>query len=135
MVSGPVGNVPVPMARAALQQRSFDQDDVAPLQVTARDYTATGIVFRELEDFLAHPDQKDRGLVIRAIQDAAPKYDHFLKQDHKNLRKNDENDWNTLPAFNGVISPDQLIGDLIQTTFTTLPTRRPPDGFMTAGAW
>ncbi|TMO54246.1 hypothetical protein [Pseudoalteromonas phenolica] len=44
--------------------RTFSQDDVTLLLVLVRDYTEMGSVFRELGDFLAHPDKKDRGLVI-----------------------------------------------------------------------
>ena len=44
-------------------KRSFDQDDVALFIVLIRDYTPELSIFRELGDFLAHPDQKDRGMV------------------------------------------------------------------------
>lgn len=44
--------------------RTFCQDDVALFIVLIRDYAPKNTVFRELGDFLAHPDKKDRGLVI-----------------------------------------------------------------------
>ncbi|MEZ8735831.1 hypothetical protein AB4564_11185 [Vibrio sp. 10N.222.51.E8] len=55
--------------------RSFDQDDVAMLIVLARDYTPQRSIFRELGDFLAHPDAKDRGLVIRSFQEIIDFFD------------------------------------------------------------
>ncbi|WP_412499084.1 hypothetical protein [Vibrio furnissii] len=55
--------------------RSFDQDDVALLIVLVRDYTPKGSIFRELGDFIAHPDKKDRGLVIDSYNDIIKLYD------------------------------------------------------------
>lgn len=48
--------------------RKFDQDDVALFIVLARDYMPKNSIFRELGDFLAHPDQKDRGIVLSSFQ-------------------------------------------------------------------
>ncbi|OVE80663.1 hypothetical protein BVY04_05315 [bacterium M21] len=45
----------------------FDQDDVTLFVVLARDYMPMNSIFRELGDFLAHPDKKDRGLVISSF--------------------------------------------------------------------
>lgn len=45
-------------------EREFDQDDVALFIVLVRDYTPKPSIFRELGDFLAHPEQKDCGVVI-----------------------------------------------------------------------
>ena len=56
------------------RHRTFDQDDVALLIVLARGYSDKGSIIRELGDFLAHPDEKDRGIVLRSVQQAA---DHF----------------------------------------------------------
>ncbi|RDL44151.1 hypothetical protein DN730_10995 [Marinomonas piezotolerans] len=55
--------------------RSFDQDDIAMFIVLSRDYTPKGSIFRELGDFLAHPDEKDRGLVIMAFRDVIDFFD------------------------------------------------------------
>ncbi len=49
--------------------RSFDQDDVALFLTVIRDYSEKSSIFRELGDFLAHPEQKDRGLVINSINE------------------------------------------------------------------
>lgn len=70
--------------------RSFDQDDVAMFIVLARDYTPKESIFRELGDFLAHPDEKDRGLVIRGFQNII---DFFDK--------------NTQETFSGAKLPEQ----------------------------
>ncbi|MFH0255892.1 hypothetical protein ACGRL8_02235 [Vibrio rumoiensis] len=70
--------------------RSFDQDDTAMFIVLARDYTPKGSIFRELGDFLAHPDEKDRGLVISSFQDVIDFFDE-----------------NTLKTFDGADLPKQ----------------------------
>lgn len=70
--------------------RSFDQDDAAMFIVLARDYTPVGSIFRELGDFLAHPDEKSRGLVIRAFQETIDFFDD-----------------NTLETFDGAELPKQ----------------------------
>lgn len=70
----------------AYQYRLFDQDDVALLVLMTRDYTPKGGVFRELGDFLAHPDAKDRGLVLSRIEAFAEKIevnpDRAFRADH-----------------------------------------------------
>ena len=50
------------------KNREFCQDDVTLLLVLARDYTKKNSIFRELGDFLAHPDKKTRGLVIDSFK-------------------------------------------------------------------
>lgn len=50
--------------------RSFDQDDVAFFIVLARDYAPENSIFRELGHFLAHPDKKDRGILIKNYNEA-----------------------------------------------------------------
>ena len=57
-------------------ERTFCQDDLALFLVLVRDYTPMNSVFRELGDFLAHPDKKDRGLVINSFK---PIVDYFDK--------------------------------------------------------
>ncbi|MBU2892852.1 hypothetical protein KO495_05885 [Colwellia sp. D2M02] len=56
-------------------ERSFCQDDVALFIVLIRDYTPKNTVFRELGDFLAHPDKKTKGLVIDSFQPIADFFD------------------------------------------------------------
>ncbi|WP_108947180.1 hypothetical protein [Shewanella halifaxensis] len=68
--------------------RTFDQDDVAMFIVLARDYTPKMSIFRELGDFLAHPDKKDRGLVISSFQEIINFFDA-----------------NTLEVFKGIEMP------------------------------
>lgn len=87
------------------QQRSFDQDDVSIFLLMSRDYTKKGSVFRELGDFLAHPEEKDRGLVIKAIEEMVPKIDAFLIDDHKN-QKMGVDDFSNMPMFNGLRSAE-----------------------------
>lgn len=56
--------------------KTFDQDDVAFFIAINRDYTPKGSIFRELGDFLAHPNLKDRGMVIKTLK---PAVDYFEK--------------------------------------------------------
>ncbi|WP_157956780.1 hypothetical protein [Salinicola halimionae] len=58
------------------QNRSFDQDDIALFTVLTRDYSEQGSILRELGDFLAHPDEKDRGLVLKNVKQAASHFEN-----------------------------------------------------------
>lgn len=55
--------------------RNFVQDDVAFFTLLARDYTPKGSIFKELGDFLAHPDKKDRGIVIDSYNEVIELFD------------------------------------------------------------
>lgn len=96
---------------ALYQQRNFDQDDVALLLVMARDYTPKGSLFRELGDFLAHPDRKDRGLLIAEIQRIAPLYEEFLIEDYRLQGEGLRHDYEKGPRFNGITS-EQMANEL-----------------------
>jgi hypothetical protein len=58
-------------------RREFDQDDVVLFLVLVRDYVEKNTIFRELGDFLAHPDKKDRGMIIRSINEMIVKFDDY----------------------------------------------------------
>jgi hypothetical protein len=60
-------------------ERKFCQDDLALFIVLVRDYTPMNSVFRELGDFLAHPDKKDRGLVIDSFKPIVDYFDNNTK--------------------------------------------------------
>lgn len=85
--------------------RRFDQDDVALLIVLVRDYTAKGSIFRELGDFLAHPDDKDRGLVLNSVRIAAAS----VEKDHDQIFYNADF---KPPVFNGMGTLEELMVDL-----------------------
>ena len=55
--------------------RTFDQDDLAIFIMLIRDYTPKKSIFRELGDFLAHPDKKDRGIVIESYDKTISMFD------------------------------------------------------------
>ena len=57
------------------QNRSFDQDDVALFTVLTRDYSDQRSIMRELGDFLAHPDEKNRGIVLESVKQAAAHFE------------------------------------------------------------
>lgn len=48
----------------------FDQDDIALFIATTRDNTEHGSIFRELGDFIAHPNLKTKGMVIKKLTPA-----------------------------------------------------------------
>lgn len=64
-----------------LQERTFDQDDVALFILMTRDYCQKGSALRELGDFLAHPKARDRGLVFSALEASAKIFEEFLEAD------------------------------------------------------
>ncbi|RZT98244.1 hypothetical protein EV681_0020 [Advenella incenata] len=105
------------------QQRVFDQDDVALILVLVRDYTAKGGLLRELGDFLAHPDRKDRGLLITEIHRIAALHDEFLTEEYRLRRNGLEYDYTKLPRFHG-ITRDQLSNELAAVlSFSDVDTR------------
>lgn|GEM_PF-5320700 len=57
------------------RNRRFDQDEVALFTVLMRDYSGHGSIMRELGDFLAHPDEKDRGIIIRSVKEATSHFE------------------------------------------------------------
>lgn len=58
-------------------RREFDQDDVVLFLVMVRDYAERNTIFRELGDFLAHPDKKDRGIVVNSINAIVGDFDEY----------------------------------------------------------
>lgn len=84
--------------------RTFDQDAVSLFLAASRDYTKKGSVLRELGDFIAHPDEKDRGIVINAIEKIIPQFDEYLAK----CRESREfaSDPDKLPMFYGIALED-----------------------------
>ena len=64
----------------AYLRRQFDQDDVVLFLVLVRDYAERNTIFKELGDFLAHPDKKDRGIVINSIKDIVVRFDEYCSR-------------------------------------------------------
>lgn len=86
-------------------ERTFDQDDVALFIVLARDYTKKVSIFRELGDFLAHPDSKNRGIVLESVRHAAEAFD----RDFRKSRTDKDFRW---PAFTGLGTLEDLLAEL-----------------------
>jgi hypothetical protein len=86
-------------------ERTFDQDDVALFIVLARDYTKKGSIFRELGDFLAHPESKDRGIVLESVRNAAEAFE----RDFRKLRTDRDFKW---PAFTGLGTLEDILAEL-----------------------
>jgi len=83
----------------------FDQDDVVLFLVLARDYAQKNSVLRELGDFLAHPDAKDRGLTLDSVDRLA---DHFEQNCKQYFRDRDFQP----PPFKGLGLLTELLSDL-----------------------
>lgn len=90
----------------SFKERSFDQDDVALLIVLTRDYTKKGSIFRELGDFLAHPNEKDRGLVLNSVKSAAASFE-------KECRRYFEDPDFKPPTVKGLGKLEELIEDIL----------------------
>lgn len=52
------------------KDQTFDQDDIALFITASRDDTNHGSIFKELGDFIAHPNLKDRGMAIKNLKPA-----------------------------------------------------------------
>ncbi len=52
------------------KDQTFDQDDIALFITASRDDTNHGSIFKELGDFIAHPNLKDRGMAIKNLNPA-----------------------------------------------------------------
>ena len=91
----------------AFLDRTFDQDDVAQFFVISRDYSQKGSIIREVGDFLAHPNIKDRGIVLNSIKEIMPLFDKEIED----FRNNSVDYWNQ-PKFKGLGSDNDLINDL-----------------------
>lgn len=69
-------------------ERTFDQDDVAFFLVINRDYSPRNSIFRELGDFLAHPDMKNKGLVIDDLSNVTNDFDERTEEYFSTIRVN-----------------------------------------------
>lgn len=85
--------------------RQFDQDDVALFLIITRDYASKGSIIRELGDFLAHPDTKDRGIVLNSVKEAAIDFEENCKHHFK------EKDFQP-PIFKGLGTLEEIATDL-----------------------
>ncbi|WP_296190348.1 MULTISPECIES: hypothetical protein [unclassified Psychrobacter] len=52
------------------KDQTFDQDNIALFITASRDGTNHGSIFKELGDFIAHPNLKDRGMAIKNLKPA-----------------------------------------------------------------
>lgn len=52
------------------KDQTFDQDNIALFITASRDDTNHGSIFKELGDFIAHPNLKDRGMAIKNLNPA-----------------------------------------------------------------
>ena len=52
------------------ENQTFDQDDVALFITASRDDTRHGSIFKELGDFIAHPNLKTKGMAVKNLKPA-----------------------------------------------------------------
>jgi hypothetical protein len=85
----------------AYTSRLFDQDDVALLLVLARDYAPKGTVLRELGDFLAHPQEKTKGIALSCVETLATYFEEHFRRGRSDRETN-------RPTFKGLATDEEL---------------------------
>jgi hypothetical protein len=84
----------------------------------SRDYTPKGSIFRELGDFISHPEEKNRGLVLNSVEAIAEDFDAYIKNG-SNLE-----DRLALKPFEGIGTRDEIFSSLKDTfALANLETR------------
>jgi hypothetical protein len=89
----------------AYTDQLFDQDDVVLFLVLARDYAQQNSILRELGDFLAHPDAKDRGLTLASVDKLANDFEQNCEQYFRDSKFDP-------PLFKGLGQLTDLLSDL-----------------------
>lgn len=86
--------------------RTFDQDDVALFISSVRDYSKPKSTLREIGDFLAHPECKDRGI---SITNFTAILDFFEKNTLETFNNLDIK----APSYSSIGNADEIACDLI----------------------
>ena len=97
----------------SFQKQTFDQDDVALFLMSSRDYSEETSIFREIGDFLAHPNLKNRGIVLQSVKHVMPKFEKLLKDEYRGKDVSSRK-----VIFNGLGTDEEIIRNLEQI-FTT----------------
>lgn len=72
-----------------IESGSFDENDIDNIFMKLRAYSTKFSVFREIADFVAHNDQRDRGLVNQALEHMYLSMRFFLDYQGENKKKLD----------------------------------------------
>jgi hypothetical protein len=94
----------------AYKSRTFDQADVHQFLVAIRDYAPPRRIVREVGNFLAHPEQKDRGILLSSTKSIMDEFDALLVIE-KSGGRTDVSEW---PKFEGMGTDNELISDLTE---------------------
>lgn len=79
--------------------------------MSVRDYSSKGSAFREIGDFIAHPELKDRGIVLKDITSLRPNFEELLLNERKGISV----DYGALPQFNGIGGCTKIKNELEST--------------------
>lgn len=72
-----------------IESGSFDENDIDNIFMKLRAYSTKFSVFREIADFVAHNDQRDRGLVNQALEHMYLSMRFFLDYQGENKKQLD----------------------------------------------
>ena len=72
-----------------IQSGNFDENDIDNIFMKLRAYSANFNVFREIADFVAHNDERDRGLVNQALEHMYLSIRFFLDYQGENKKSLD----------------------------------------------
>jgi hypothetical protein len=87
--------------------RSFDQDDVTLFIISCRDYCKPKGSLREIGDFIAHPQERDRGLTLTSVLAVAPSFEDMLRGERYGGDSNKQ-----LPTYLGIGTREAILADL-----------------------
>ncbi|MAX53582.1 MAG: hypothetical protein CMH22_16515 [Methylophaga sp.] len=87
------------------RERQFEQDDVAFFLILIRDYSQKGSIIREVADFLAHPEEKNKGILLKRVEKIVPKMEEYIGQ----VNSNDTISHTRPPIFSGLSFHKEII--------------------------
>lgn len=67
-----------------IQTGNFDENDIDQLFIKLRAYSSEFFVFREIADFVAHPDKREKGLANQALETMYLRVKFFLEYNSPN---------------------------------------------------
>ncbi len=87
----------------SLVERNFDQNDVERFFTNSRDYSQKNSIIREIGDFIAHPQKKEKGMILESFLGMEKPIEEFMFKNRH--RKN-------LPIYNGLGTGEKLINEI-----------------------
>lgn len=62
-----------------IQSNQFDENDIDGLFMRLRLYSKEQYIFKEIADFVAHNDARDRGLANKSLETMYPRMKYFIE--------------------------------------------------------